>query len=75
MHFKTSPLIGKKDGWRKFIVGLLGEKYLFEAKMIFNARIDGWRADDFHENCDGKGPTISFIQLKDGPCIGGFSTA
>ncbi len=42
--------------------------------MIFNARIDGWSAQDFHESCDGKGPTISFIQIKDGPCIGGFTT-
>jgi hypothetical protein len=43
--------------------------------MIFNARRDGWTAEDFHEKCDGQGPTISFIQIKDGPCIGGFTTA
>jgi hypothetical protein len=44
IHFKTSPLIGKKDAWRKFIVGHIGEQYIVEAKMIFNARRDGWRA-------------------------------
>ena len=42
--------------------------------MIFNARKEGWSALDFHESCDGQGPTISFIQIKDGPCIGGFTT-
>lgn len=43
--------------------------------MIFNARQHGWKAKDFHEYCDGKGPTVSFIQVKNGPCIGGFTTA
>jgi hypothetical protein len=52
----------------------LGSK-LVSVKMIFNARKDGWSASDFHEKCDDIGPTISFIQLKNGPCIGGFTTA
>ena len=43
--------------------------------MIFNARRDGWKAKDFHENCDLKGPTLSLVQVKNGPCIGGFTTA
>ncbi len=43
--------------------------------MIFDSKKDGKRAEDFHEKCDGRGPTVSFIQIKDGPCIGGFTTA
>ena len=33
------------------------------------------QAKDFHAKCDRKGPTITFIQLKNGPLIGGFTTA
>ena len=42
--------------------------------MIYNGREDGWKAKDFHRKCDRKGPTVSFIQIEDGPCIGGFTT-
>jgi hypothetical protein len=49
--------------------------HLVGAKMIFNARRDGWKAKDFHENCDLKGPTLSLVQVKNGPSIGGFTTA
>ena len=41
--------------------------------MIYNGREDGWKAKDFHKKCDRKGPTVSFIQIQDGPCIGGFT--
>ena len=43
--------------------------------MIYNAKDDGWRAKDFHKKCDSQGPTISLIKIKDGPIIGGFTTA
>jgi hypothetical protein len=42
--------------------------------MIYNAREDGWKAKDFHKKCDRKGPTVSITKVKDGPCIGGFTT-
>lgn len=30
-------------------------------------------AKNFHKYCDGKGPTISVVQLKNGPKLGGFN--
>jgi hypothetical protein len=30
---------------------------------------------DFEERCVEKGPTLSLFKVKDGPCIGGFTTA
>jgi hypothetical protein len=31
--------------------------------------------DDFHLRCNGKGPTISLFKVKDGDCIGGYTSA
>lgn len=73
-HFKESPIIGQKPQWIRYIVEQLGPHFV-EAKMIFNARNDGWKASNFHEKCDGQGATVSFIQIKNGACIGGFTTA
>ncbi len=30
---------------------------------------------DFHTFCDGEGPTLTLMQIKDGNCIGGFTNA
>ena len=46
-HFKDSPLIGQKVNFIKFIVDKLGPQ-LVEVKMIFNAKENGWTAQDFH---------------------------
>jgi hypothetical protein len=32
-------------------------------------------AKDFHDKCDDKLNTVSLLQIKDGDCIGGFTTA
>ena len=48
--------------------------HLIDVQMIYNAREDGWKAKDFHKKCDRKGPTVSITKVKDGPCIGGFTT-
>ena len=45
--FKESPMIGSQDTWQRFIIEKLGP-HLVGAKMIFNARKDGWKAKDFH---------------------------
>ena len=72
--FNSSPIIGGNEEWMKTIFEKLGP-HLVDAKMIFNAKEDGWKAKDFHKKCDLQGPTISFIQIKDGPIVGGFTTA
>ncbi len=51
-YFKDSPLIGQKENFIKFIVDKLGQ-HLVEVKMIFNAKENGWTAQDFHQKCDG----------------------
>ena len=29
----------------------------------WRAKTDGWAASTFHSNCDGKGPTVTIIQV------------
>ena len=29
----------------------------------WHAKTDGWEASTFHSNCDGKGPTVTIIQV------------
>ena len=29
----------------------------------WHAKTDGWAASTFHSNCDGKGPTVTIIQV------------
>ncbi len=34
----------------------------------------GWMFKDFHKYCDNIGPTLTLLQVKDGDCIGGFTS-
>jgi hypothetical protein len=43
--------------------------------MLYRGSDHGWKCKDFHYRCDYKGPTISLFKVKDGDCIGGFTTA
>ena len=29
----------------------------------WHAKTDGWEASTFHSNCDGKGPTVTIVQV------------
>ena len=44
-------------------------------KLIYRGSRNGFRAEDFHEKCDGKTNTIVFVQAKNGRRFGGFSEA
>ena len=38
----------------------------------WHANTDGWDATTFHGNCDGKGPTVTIIQVND-HIFGGYT--
>ncbi len=43
-------------------------------ELIYKATRDGFRGEDFHRCCDGKGPTITVIQSKNGNYLfGGYA--
>ncbi len=62
------------DKEKKYLLNLFGNKQLFTT-MIYKASDHGFTAKEFHQRCDGKGPTITIIKVKDGPYIGGFTNA
>jgi hypothetical protein len=43
--------------------------------MLYRGTEHGWKSEVFHSRCDEKGPTISLLKVKDGDCIGGYTTA
>ncbi|TNV79790.1 hypothetical protein FGO68_gene2395 [Halteria grandinella] len=45
----------------------------FEAKLLYRASRDGFKAADFHRTSINKGPTISIIQTTTGHIIGGYT--
>jgi hypothetical protein len=62
------------DKEKKYLLNLFGNKQFITA-LLYKASDHGFTAREFHLRCDGKGPTITIIKVKDGPYIGGFTNA
>ena len=58
----------------KFLCDLLKEK-IVSLTLYYRGSRDGWMSEDFHSNCDNKGPTLTLLQIKEGDCIGAFTKA
>ncbi|MDC3321174.1 TLD domain-containing protein [bacterium] len=43
------------------------------ATLLYRASRDGWRVQNFHSKCDGKGATLTAIKTANGCVFGGFS--
>ena len=42
--------------------------------LLYNTKIDGDKASEFHKKCDGKSPTITIIKTTKGYRFGGYTT-
>ena len=42
-------------------------------ELLYRASRDGWRAQDFHSRCDGKGATVTVIKCSGGFVFGGYA--
>ena len=62
------------NNMKKCLFNLLGDQQLVTT-LLYRGSDDGWELEDFHSRCDGKGPTITLLQVKDGDCIGGYTKA
>ena len=62
------------DEMRAFLWKLLGSKSLKITTRLYSGSDDGWNHKDFHSRCDNKGKTVSLFQIKDGDCIGGYTS-
>jgi len=72
--FKDSTII--KEDEKKMINDWLdpyNEKKI-TSEILFRTNIDGDSASNFHNKCNGKGPTITFIKTSVGKRIGGFAS-
>ena len=41
--------------------------------MLYDGKRDGIKGSNYHSNCDGKGPNITFIKTNQGRRLGGFT--
>jgi hypothetical protein len=62
------------DAERFYLQTLLGNKRA-NTTLRYRGSEHGWMCIDFHSRCDKRGPTISLFKVKDGDCIGGYTTA
>ncbi len=62
------------DEMRAFLWKILGNKPLKITNRLYSGSNDGWDWKDFHNRCDKKGKTVSLFQIKDGDCIGGYTS-
>ncbi len=51
-----------------------GKKNLIITTLLYSGCLHGWTYKDFHSRCDSKGRTVSLFQIKDGDCIGGYTS-
>jgi hypothetical protein len=58
---------------RAFLINLLGNKPV-TSTLLYSGHLHGWKFEDFHSRCDSKGRTVSLFQIKDGDCIGGYTS-
>jgi hypothetical protein len=59
----------------KYLDKILGNEYEISRAPIYRGSKHKWKLSDFEKRCLEKGPTLSLFKVKDGPCIGGFTTA
>ncbi len=62
------------DEMRAFLWKLFGSKSLKITNRLYSMYDDGQNHKDFHRQCDKKGTTLSLFQIKDGDCIGGYTS-
>ena len=51
------------DKLNLFLAPVLRSSSLSRFVRSWCAKTDGWAASTFHSNCDGKGPTVTIIQV------------
>jgi len=43
-------------------------------ELLYKGSEDGFKAENFHQKCDGKGATLTLVSTADGYVFGGFTT-
>jgi hypothetical protein len=72
-HFLSISKTAITDQERNFLRQLLGDK-LFVISLLYRGSEHGWYLKDFSSRCYNRGPTVSLYRMKNGDCIGGFTS-
>jgi hypothetical protein len=56
---------------KKYLAFLVGNK---PTTLLYNGSAHGWQYKDFHSRCDLKAQTITLFKIKNGDCIGGYTS-
>ncbi len=63
------------DNYQKLYLNLLLGNKTILTTLLYRGTTTGWSALEFHQRCDyNLFPTISLFKIKDGDCIGGYTT-
>ena len=68
MALSSSSILGSLDTkylikLNSFLAPVLRSSSRSRFVRCWRAKTDGWAASTFHSNCDGKGPTVTIIQV------------
>ncbi len=64
-----------KDAEMKAFLKLILKNKNLITKNLYSAIEERWSYERFHELCKFKKPTVTLVELLDGTCIGGYTTA
>ncbi len=56
-----------------FLIGLFGEMEVY-VRLVYRGSLHGWMGKDFDDRCDMSGSVMLLFQVKDGDCIGGYTS-
>ena len=64
----SSSILGRLDSkylgkLNSYLYPVLQSKSRSRFVRCWHAKTDGWAASTFHSNCDGKGPTVTIVQV------------
>ena len=63
------------DNYQRLYLNLLLGNKTISTTLLYRGSTTGWTALEFHQRCDyNLFPTISLFKIKDGDCIGGYTT-
>jgi len=72
INFLTNSKCATDPQHKKYLTYLIGTK---STTLIYNASAHGGLYKNFHSRCDYKAPTITLFKIKNGDCIGGYTSA
>ena len=73
--FLLNSKCATKSKEMRYLQQLMSFKPLKSTTLLYRGSEHGWMAINFHSRCDKKGQTVCLFKIKDGDCIGGFTTA